>query len=244
VAAVAIAVLVLGSPAPAAAASPPSAQRVIAIATSQLGKPWRFGADGPRAFDCSGLVLYAFERAGLAGRLGGGHSATGMWRWFVARGKASRADPHPGDLVIYGRGSHVGIYIGRGRVVSTLANGVRITGVYALHSGFTTFLHTRLAVGASRPTIATARANASAKARTTAGTASRSTRATGTPSRVVTASLRLRTGASLASRVLGMLAPGSRVAIVGAARSGGRTWYHVRAGGHVGWVAAAYTRAP
>jgi hypothetical protein len=233
VAAVAIAVVVLGSPAPAAAANPPSAQRVVAIATSQLGKPWRFGADGPRAFDCSGLVLYSFERAGLAGRLGGGHSAVGMWRWFAARGGASRGDARPGDLVIYGRGSHVGIYIGRGRVVSTLANAVRITGVYALRSGFTTFLHTRLAGGgASRPTIATARTSATAKAATKRPT-----------TRIVTSNLRLRASASVASRVLGVLAPGSHVAILGSARRGGRTWYHVRTAGRLGWAAAAYTRS-
>ena len=144
VAAVAIAALVLGSPAPAAAATASPAQRVISIAEAQLGKPWRYAAEGPRAFDCSGLVLYAFDRAGLAGRIGGGHSALGMYRWFARRGLASRSNPQVGDLVIYGGGSHVGIYIGNGRVISTLTRGVRIHGLYALRGRFTTFLHTHL----------------------------------------------------------------------------------------------------
>lgn len=232
-ASVAVAALVIGSPAPAAAASPSPAQRVIAIAESQLGKPWRYAAEGPRAFDCSGLVVYAFDRAGVAGRIGGGHSALGMWRWFAARGKASRGAPQPGDLVIYGRGSHVGIYIGRGRVVSTLANGVRITGVYALHSGFTTFLHTGLA-GRPSVTSRTRAATVPAHAKTPA--------VRHATSRVVATSLRLRSGASLASPVVALLAPGARVTLVGSARAGGRLWYHVRTGGRLGWVAASYTR--
>jgi hypothetical protein len=239
VAAVATAALVLGSPAPAAAASPSPAQRVIAIAESQLGKPWHYAAEGPRAFDCSGLVVYAFGRAGLAGRIGGGHSALGMWRWFAARGRSSRSAPRPGDLVVYGRGSHVGIYIGRGRVVSTLGNGVRITGVYALHSGFTAFLHTGLSggvTGVSHPVIATARQKAKARASAPSPVHRPAI------SRVVTASLRLRTGASLGGKVVALLAPGARISVIGSARTGGRLWYHVRTGGRLGWVAASYTR--
>lgn len=145
----AVAVLTIPSPPPVAATSPSTTsasvtQRVVAIAESELGKPYRFGALGPRAFDCSGLVLYVFRRAGVAGRIGGGHSASGMYRWFAARGLASRSNPRIGDLVIYNGGAHVGIYVGRGRVVSALVNGVRIHRLSAFRGRFTAFLHTRL----------------------------------------------------------------------------------------------------
>ncbi len=145
----AVAVLTIQSPPQVAAAGPSTtsasaAQRVVAIAKSELGKPYRFGAVGPRAFDCSGLVLHVFRGAGVAGRIGGGHNAYGMYRWFAARGLASRSNPRIGDLVIYNGGAHVGIYIGGGRVVSALVNGVRIHTVSAFSGRFTAYLHTRL----------------------------------------------------------------------------------------------------
>ncbi len=232
----AVAVLAAGSPATAAAATPAAsttaAQRVIAIAESELGKPWRYAATGPNAFDCSGLVLYAFQRAGVANRIGGGHSALGMWRWFAARGLASRSNPQVGDLVIYNSGAHVGIYIGNGRVISTLVSGVRITGVYALVGRFTAFLHTGLSGTPARTT--------------SSSSASQSSVAAGprvTSWRVTTTALRLRAGASTRSAIETVLGAGTKVGIIGSTRAGGLTWYHVRVGGRVGWVAAGYTRA-
>ncbi len=233
----AVAVLAIQSPATAAAATTPSAnaaQRVIAIAESQLGKPWRFAATGPSAFDCSGLVLYAFQRAGVGSSIGGGHSALGMWRSGAARGEASRSNPQPGDLVIYNNGGHVGIYIGGGKVISTLVSGVRITGVYALVGRVTTFIHTGLS---GKVVAATSKSTTAAKPRTT----SAGPRITSW--RLTTTSLRLRTGASLRSGIVTMLRPGTKVGVVGSARAGGTTWYHVRVGSRLGWLAASYTRA-
>jgi len=123
-----------------------AAARVIAIARAQLGDPWRYGASGPGAFDCSGLVTYAYREAGQLGRIGGGtyRSASSLYGYFSRRGLASRHGGRVGDLVIYGGGSHVGIYLGNGRVISTLTSGVKIHGVYALYQRFTAFLHTGL----------------------------------------------------------------------------------------------------
>lgn len=123
-----------------------AAARVIAIARAQLGDPWRYGATGPNAFDCSGLVTYAFRQAGQSARIGGGsyRSASSLYASFSRRGLASRGGGRVGDLVIYGGGSHVGIYLGGGRVISTLTSGVRIHGAYALYQRFTAFLHTGL----------------------------------------------------------------------------------------------------
>ncbi len=51
-------------------------------------------------------------------------------------------NPRVGDLVIWGGGTHVGIYIGNGKAISTLTNGVRIHGVFAVTARFTAYLHT------------------------------------------------------------------------------------------------------
>jgi cell wall-associated NlpC family hydrolase len=141
------AVLVSATPPATAAAATPvrtEAQQIIAIAKRQLGDHWRSGAIGPGAFDCSGLVLYSYRKAGDARVLGKGRlrSARAMYAYFRAHGKASRTNPKPGDLVIWGRGTHVGIYIGHGKAISTLTTGVRIHRVHAVTARFTTYLHT------------------------------------------------------------------------------------------------------
>ncbi|MFL5716750.1 MAG: C40 family peptidase, partial [Chloroflexota bacterium] len=129
---------------PAAASTGTEAQQIIRIAKAQLGDPWRYGAAGPAAFDCSGLVRYAFRRAGDGAAI---HSTTlrsarSLYLWFRSHGKASRHNPRIGDLVIWGYGTHVGIYIGNGKAISTLRSGVRIHGVFAVTARFTAYLHT------------------------------------------------------------------------------------------------------
>jgi cell wall-associated NlpC family hydrolase len=130
---------------PVAAAGPTTeAQQIIAIARKQIGDPWRHGASGPKAFDCSGLVIYSFKKAGDSKVIGKGkyRSARALYRYFKARGLADRKNPKPGDLVIWGRGTHVGIYIGKGKAISTLTSGVRIHKVHAVRARFTAYLHT------------------------------------------------------------------------------------------------------
>jgi len=39
-------------------------QKAVSIAAHQVGKPYRYGATGPSAFDCSGLTQYSFRAAG------------------------------------------------------------------------------------------------------------------------------------------------------------------------------------
>jgi cell wall-associated NlpC family hydrolase len=120
------------------------AQQIIRIARTKLGRPWVHGAAGPRAFDCSGLVIYAFKRAGDSRAVAYGHlrSARALYHWYKARGLASRHNPRIGDLVIWGRGSHIGIYIGHGKAISTLTRGVKVHGVFAVTASFTAYLHT------------------------------------------------------------------------------------------------------
>jgi hypothetical protein len=131
-------------PPPAAATTLSEASQVIRIARAQLGDRWRFGANGPTTFDCSGLVIYAYRHAGDLALIGNGRyrSAAEIYRYFRSRGRASRTRATPGDLVIWGNGRHIGIYIGGGMAISALNSGVRIHRVNALTLPFTAYLHT------------------------------------------------------------------------------------------------------
>jgi hypothetical protein len=103
------------------------AARAVAFALAQRGKPYQWGAEGPHAFDCSGLTWAAWRAAGVAiprtaaGQLGGLPRVRGRLQ--------------PGDLVIYRTDGpsrrHVAMAVGRGRMVEALGRGVpvRSTGI-------------------------------------------------------------------------------------------------------------------
>jgi cell wall-associated NlpC family hydrolase len=144
-AALAATLLISSTPStPASAADPTEANQVIQIAKAQLGDPWRYGASGPSAFDCSGLVIYAYKSAGDLALIGNGNyrSASALYTYFRNRGKTSRTTATPGDLVVWGGGSHIGIYLGGGMAISTLTSGVRIHAVNAVTAPFTAYLRT------------------------------------------------------------------------------------------------------
>lgn len=99
---------------------PGAAGRVVAFAYQQIGKPYRWGAEGPNAYDCSGLTLSAWNRAGL-------HLPHNARRQFHSMAHVSRADLRPGDLVFYYGGiSHVGLYIGGGKIIHAPEYGERV----------------------------------------------------------------------------------------------------------------------
>jgi cell wall-associated NlpC family hydrolase len=243
---------VAAEPAPAATASEPSAtpakvppaqgktvvrttraDQVIAIARSKLGHRWVYGAAGPAVFDCVGLVIYSFRTAGIASAVGTSRESSGfaLLARFRAQGLATRSDGKPGDLVIWGGGAHVGIYLGKGMAISTLVTGVRVHAVRALTTPFTAFLHTGIATATAAPRPVKPKPSPSS-ALTVAG------------HRVTTTALRLRSGPSAASRVLATLAGRTKVGVVRVAKdSAGRTWYRVKVGSRVGWLAGWYTRA-
>jgi cell wall-associated NlpC family hydrolase len=85
--------------------------RVMTWAHNQRGKPYRYGAAGPSAFDCSGLVMYVFKHA-IGKSLS--HNAEAQYRSVQ---HISRRSLRPGDLVFAfsgGSAYHVGIYAGNG----------------------------------------------------------------------------------------------------------------------------------
>jgi cell wall-associated NlpC family hydrolase len=103
----------------------PVAARASALkyALSKVGKPYRYGAAGPNAFDCSGLVYWSFKQAGIdLPRTSRAQSRVGK--------PVSRSQLRPGDLVFFYKPvSHVGIYIGDGKFVhaSTRRSPVKIS---------------------------------------------------------------------------------------------------------------------
>jgi cell wall-associated NlpC family hydrolase len=102
--------------------------KVITFAKKQQGKRYRWGAAGPNAYDCSGLVVRSFKAAGI--KL---PHYTGS---LLKRGKKiSRKNLQRGDLVFPSR-HHVGIYIGNGKMIvaSTGAGKVKIQKVYAFYT--------------------------------------------------------------------------------------------------------------
>ena len=117
---------------------------MIRIALRQRGEPYLFGAQGPNVFDCSGLVWYAFSQAREGRALGGQYRNTAaLMRWFHRHHQTTHRRPHRGDLVVWGGGTHVGIYLGHGRAISALASGVRIHRLRALEEPLTVFLRVR-----------------------------------------------------------------------------------------------------
>jgi cell wall-associated NlpC family hydrolase len=88
-------------------------EQIADRALAQLGKPYRYGGNGPDAFDCSGLVRYAHLALGIAAP----RTAAAQ---FDAAHKIPREALTPGDLLFFrigGTVSHVGIYAGDGRFV-------------------------------------------------------------------------------------------------------------------------------
>lgn len=97
----------------------------VQAALTRIGSPYSWGAAGPGAFDCSGLVMWSFQQAGIFLP----HSSQAL----AAGGQpVSMDDMRPGDLVTYySDASHVGIYIGDGMMVhaSTFGTPVRVAPV-------------------------------------------------------------------------------------------------------------------
>ena len=87
------------------------AKTAIAFARKQLGKPYRWGAAGPRAYDCSGLVMKAWQKAGV--RL----PRVTYSQYRAVRRKVGYNSLRPGDLVFFRGRAHVGMYISKNRYI-------------------------------------------------------------------------------------------------------------------------------
>ena len=87
-------------------------QRAVRIALHQIGDPYRYGAAGPDAFDCSGLVKYSYRRAGFR-HVPRTSDAQARWGHKVRKSNLRR-----GDLMFFHGGGnvyHAAIFLKRNR---------------------------------------------------------------------------------------------------------------------------------
>ena len=114
----------IAAPAPPWARPAPGsrAARAVAFVLGQRGKPYRWGAEGPDAYDCSGLTWSAWRAAGVTIPRTAAGQLSGLVR---VRGRLQ-----PGDLVIYSSrgpsGRHVAMVVGRGRMVEALGREIPV----------------------------------------------------------------------------------------------------------------------
>lgn len=115
--------------------------QVVKIAKRQIGKPYVWAAAGPNAFDCSGLVVFSYGRAGMSGI----YHQSGVQFNNARLIPASRA--RPGDLVFYhdnvGNVYHVGIYLSPNNTVAAIdpAEGVNYQSIDWGSATYGSFTH-------------------------------------------------------------------------------------------------------
>lgn len=93
---------------------PASSSGIVATAMSYQGAPYVWGGTTPGGWDCSGFTQYVYAQNGIS-----------LPRIAASQGAAGTptSNPKPGDLVIQNGGSHVGIYLGNGQMISALNPG-------------------------------------------------------------------------------------------------------------------------
>ncbi|MFC8079010.1 C40 family peptidase [Streptomyces sp. NPDC057307] len=90
----------------------PVAAKALDVAASKKGAPYKYGASGPHRFDCSGLTLFSYKKAGKK------LPRTAQQQYNRTRHIAASSRKQ-GDLVFFHSGSsvyHVGIYAGGGKM--------------------------------------------------------------------------------------------------------------------------------
>ncbi|OBK72247.1 peptidoglycan hydrolase RipC [Mycobacterium sp. 1274761.0] len=110
------------APPDAAIAEAPGGEGTMAVqaALTRIGSPYSWGGSGPNQFDCSGLVMWAFQQAGISLP----HSSQAL-----ARGgqPVDMSEMQPGDVVTYySDASHAAIYIGDGMMVHASTYGTPV----------------------------------------------------------------------------------------------------------------------
>ncbi|WP_405899047.1 NlpC/P60 family protein [Streptomyces sp. NBC_00727] len=99
----------------------PLGKKALAFATAQIGKPYVWGAEGPKSYDCSGLTSQAWAAAGRP------IPRTSQEQWRLLP-HIEIKDMRPGDLIIYhADATHVGMYVGDGQIVHAPRPGRNVT---------------------------------------------------------------------------------------------------------------------
>ncbi|MGN0095805.1 MAG: NlpC/P60 family protein [Corynebacterium sp.] len=110
----------LGKVAGAAGDAVSNAGGAVGAAMGKLGSPYSWGATGPDSFDCSGLMFWAYQQIGKSvPRTSSAQVAGGT--------SVSRGELQPGDIVGFYPGvTHVGMYIGDGKIVHASDYGIPV----------------------------------------------------------------------------------------------------------------------
>jgi cell wall-associated NlpC family hydrolase len=137
------------------------AAAAVGFAYNQLGTPYRWGAAGDGFYDCSGLMLRAYQKGGIT------LPRTSRQQWYAGARVWNAADLLPGDLVFYAYNTadpatihHVGIYIGAGNMIDAPYTGATVRITPFLRGDY---------IGAVRPTAAPAPAGAATATTAAAG---------------------------------------------------------------------------
>ncbi|MGZ5404839.1 MAG: C40 family peptidase [Nocardioides sp.] len=96
--------------------------RAMKVALAQRGDPYRYGATGPNAFDCSGLTKFSYGRVGRSIPRTTDQQKAGL------RGIA-KSDKKRGDIIVFVNGGdayHAGIYIGKNKIVHSSRSGTPV----------------------------------------------------------------------------------------------------------------------
>jgi cell wall-associated NlpC family hydrolase len=87
-----------------------SAGKAVSFAYNAIGVMYKYGADGPDGYDCSGLTSAAWRSAGRSLP----HNAAAQ---YSATARISRSELKPGDLIFYRSNGHVALYVGGGQII-------------------------------------------------------------------------------------------------------------------------------
>jgi cell wall-associated NlpC family hydrolase len=110
--------------------APTLGERAAKYALGAVGVPYRWGGTSMSGFDCSGLVYWAYRRLGVTVP----HNSYALWS---SGRRVSRRRLQPGDVLVFSGLGHVGLYVGRGRMVHAPYSGreVEIVKLSGSHYG-------------------------------------------------------------------------------------------------------------
>ena len=127
-----------GTPPPYKGPTGTQAEKAVAFAYAQIGKPYVFGGSGPGGFDCSGLTMASWAAAGIS------IPRTSYEQW-ASLPHVPTSQLQPGDIVVFNGAGHVGLYVGGGYMVDAPHTGLNVEKV-ALSGWYASTL-----IGAVRP---------------------------------------------------------------------------------------------
>jgi cell wall-associated NlpC family hydrolase len=113
---------------------PSKAERAARLALGEVGVPYRWGGESPATgFDCSGLVRWAYLRVGI-------ELPHNSYALYGEGRRVAQAKLAPGDILFFESLGHVGIYLGRGRMVHAPETGRTVEVVRLAGSNYGTRL--------------------------------------------------------------------------------------------------------